>query len=401
MKKLLTLQASGENNFTKYECEACGSHMVLACNSATPYCAVCSEELTKGDPVSEVEITASQGNDPIYVKCVSCDAVFSVKGTDENADEVAAGKYCPQCAGDSLIACNASGEACNPEDGKDCSPESDPSYQDDNKPEDKKEDKKLDEDITMNKENKESDDNIELDASSYEDLQWSAMDTSEGSNTVMIAASVKTGNPLAIFHKKNAPTNLQPLFAESLFVSAFNEVARNDGMPAAIKAFGGAYFNDKMFTALDMEKAALAKMQATAIPKLIDCCQMAVEGGTKGIYPDVYNTLQSSIVNELVASGIDTERATNAVATTFAVHGSDLFGTIMMKAMELFTKPDTVREEAKTMIMQASVNVPSALKEQNEIKQRMEKPTPDFGIVKITAGVQSKDDLKKLMRELF
>lgn len=400
MSKRLTLQASGENRFVGYECERCGSHQVLACDSNTPYCAYCGEQLNGGEAVSRAEITASPGKEPIYVKCVSCDSVYAVDGTEETAAEVAASKYCPVCAGDSLIACTAGGEAC---DGKDCNddPANDPKYMDGPKDELGKpveDDKPLDDGIALPQQET---DYTEMDASTHEDLQWNAVDTSEGELTAMIAASVKTGNPVAIFHKKNAPETMQPLFAQTLFVSAFNEVAQNEGMASAIKAFGGSYFNAKVLTAADIEQAALAKMEATAIPKLVDCCQIAVEGGTKGIYPDVYTTLQSSIVNELVASGIDSERATQAVANTFAIHGSDLFGTIMAKAMELFTKPDTVRAEAKALIMQASVNVPSGIKEQNEVRKAMEKPTPNFGITTITASTRSKDELKALRRELF
>lgn len=389
MKKRLTLQASGETQFIGYECEKCGSHQVLASGASTPYCAYCGGELGDGEPVSRAEITASPGKEIAHVKCVACDTQFAVDGTDETATEIAASKWCPVCASDSLIACTAGGEPCENCDGE----SGEGSGADDNGADDNK----MDEGVALPQNETGY---TEMDASTYEDLQWNAVDTDKGEATAMIAASVKTGNPVAIFRKENAPESMQPLFAQSLFVSAFNEVAQNEGMASAIKTFGGAYFNEKVLTAQDIEQAALSKMEATAIPRLIDCCQMAVEGGAKGIYPDVFTKLQASIVNELVAAGVDVERTNAAVASTFSVHGSELFGTIMVKAMELFNKPEDVRKEAKDMIMKASAaNIPSGLGEQAEVRRRMEAPTPNFQVT-ASASLNAKD-LKDLRRELF
>lgn len=406
--KRLTLQASGNSYFQGFECEHCGSHQVLATESTNPYCACCGNQLGKGTPVSRAEITASTET-PTYVKCVACNTVFAVDGTEDTGAEVAAKTYCPECAGDSLVECNASGEAVeNPdpdvdEPGEDNSPES--SSEDDDQ---KKTDEQLDDSIAQPETGSDFDENqAELvEASTAADLQWNAIDTDKGEMTAMIASSVKTGNPIAIFRKENAPDSMQPLFAQSLFISAFNEVAKDDGLAEAIKAFGGTFYTPKLFTAQDMEKSALKRMETTAIPRLIDCCQMAVEGGCKGIYPDVYSSLQKSIVNELIASGVDSERATQAVSNTFSIHGSELFGTIMVKAMELFTKPETVRAEAKALIMQASTAIPSATisKEQAEIKAALEKPTFDPGVMNITGSAfnnPSADQLKALRRELF
>lgn len=396
--KYLTLQANGSSNFQEYECQHCGSTMVIASNVASPYCAYCQSPLEEGTPISRSELTASRGRNLSYVKCVSCDTVFAAN-SEESAEELAASKYCVNCAGDSLVACDSEGTTLEDESVPESTTEEDTMDDTLNDNEDVKDN--LEAGISEDRSSYEDEDTYsELDASTHEDLQWSALDTSEGEQTAMIASSKKTGNPIAIFHKKNAPSSMQALFAQTLFVSSFNEVANTDGLAMAIKAFGGNYFSKKVLTAADIEKAALSNMQATAIPKLIDCCQIAVEGGVKGIYPDVYSTLQKSIVNELVASGVDADRANAAVASTFTTHGSELFGTIVAKAMDLFVKPETARIEAKGLIMQASSSVAPISIEQTKIREAMEKPTIDFGVLNMTASANN-SDAERLRRELF
>lgn len=396
----ITIQASGcSSSFRQYECKECGSTMVIASDSNSPFCACCRAPLKEGEPVSRSEITASAGDSTGYVKCASCDAVYAVR-SDESSEEFALSKYCVQCSCDSLLACSKDGETLTASeymddgmnDEQDNLMASPPYGGDDNSD--------IKEGLETGILNTDDSDYSELDASSFEDLQWSAVDTSEGEQTAMIASSNKTGNPIAIFRKKNAPTSMQPLFAQSLFVSAFNEVASTEGTANAIKAFGGSYFSEKALTAEDIEKAALSKLESSAIPRLIDCCQIAVEGGVKGIYTDVYASLQKSIVNELVASGVDAERANHAVASTFAIHGSELFGSIMAKAMDLFVKPETVRAEAKALIMQASTIVPPNPK-QAEIRASMEKPVIDFGILQMNASASGGKNTDALRRELF
>jgi hypothetical protein len=374
--------------------------MVIASSSKSPHCAFCGSDLDKGQPVSRAELTASPGKELAYVKCVSCETVFAADGTDETAEELAASKYCPDCAGDALVACDKAGI---PIEGSDDSEDCD----DDGLGADNLDDGGDGNDMGDGEPEKNPDsvlsDYTELDASSHSDLQWSAVDTTEGPETAMIAASMKTGNPIAIFRKANAPSSMQPLFAQALFVSAFNEVAQNEGLATAVKSFGGNYFSEKALSAADIEKAALTNLQASAIPRLIDCCQIAVEGGTKGIYPDVYSAMQRSLVNELVASGIDSERANSAVASTFAIHGSDLFGTIMAKAMELFTKPDVARVEAKALIQASASSL--AASENFATRRAMEKPTPNFGVLNVTASAgganMTNADLKALQKQLF
>lgn len=401
MKKRLTIQASGSSYFQGYKCEHCGSAMVIASSSKSPHCAFCGSDLNKGQPVSRAELTASPGKELAYVKCVSCETVFAADGTDETAEELAASKYCPDCAGDALVACDKAGI---PIEGSDDSEDCD----DDGLGADNLDDGGDEGDDEGDGEPEKNPDSVlsdytELDASSHSDLQWSAVDTTEGPETAMIAASMKTGNPIAIFRKANAPSSMQPLFAQALFVSAFNEVAQNEGLATAVKSFGGNYFSEKALSAADIEKAALTNLQASAIPRLIDCCQIAVEGGTKGIYPDVYSAMQRSLVNELVASGIDSERANSAVASTFAIHGSDLFGTIMAKAMELFTKPDVARVEAKALIQASASSL--AASENFATRRAMEKPTPNFGVLNVTASAgganMTNTDLKALQKQLF
>ena len=404
--KRLTLQASGSSYFQGFECETCGSTMVIASEANSPYCAFCQASLKKGTPVSRAELTASPEKPLMYVTCVSCDTVYAAEGTDETAEELAASKYCVNCSGDSLVACDSKGEALAADDeddedegdkasltGSDDGDNADNAEGDDDGVKDA-----LDQGVTADDEDEQY---SELDASTHDDLQWSALDTAEGEQTAMIASSRKTGNPIALFRKAHAPTAMQPLFAQSLFVSAFNEVAGNEGLATAIKAFGGNYFSEKVLTASDIEEAALSNMENTAIPRLLDCCQMAVEGGVKGIYPDVYNSLQRSMVNELIASGVDSERAQRAVASTFATHGSELFGTIVAKAMDLFVKPETARMEAKALIMQASSSVLTADPKHAQIKAAMEKPVLDFGVLSMTAAAASVTDMKALRHELF
>lgn len=405
MKKRLTIQASGNSYFQGYKCEHCGSAMVIASSSKSPHCAFCGSDLEKGQPVSRAELTASPGKELAYVKCVSCETVFAADGTDETAEELAASKYCPDCAGDALVACDKTGV---PIEGSDDSDDGEDEGDDgDGLGADNLDDGGDGEGGGSGEPEKNPDsvlsDYTELDAASHSDLQWSAVDTKEGPETAMIAASMVTGNPIAIFRKANAPSSMQPLFAQALFVSAFNEVAQNEGLATAVKSFGGNYFSEKALSAADIEKAALANLQASAIPRLIDCCQIAVEGGTKGIYPDVYSALQRSMVNELIASGVDGERANAAVANTFAMHGSDLFGTIMAKAMELFIKPDVARVEAKALIQASSSSV--AAGEQFATRRSMEKPTLNFGVLNVTAAAgganMTNTDMKTLQRQLF
>ena len=397
MSKRLTIQASGNSYFQDYKCASCGSTMVLASSSKAPYCTHCCQPLEHGTPVSRAELTASPEKPLLYVKCVSCDTVFAADGTSETAEDFAASKYCPDCAGDSLVACDASGTTL---EGSDDDTEGEG---DDDGSGDNLDSNNLDDgDGSGDGEDKDPDsvladnggddgsgsDYSELDASTHADLQWNAVDTDEGELTAMVAASVRTGNPIAIFRKGAAPTAMQPLFAQPLFVTAFNEVAEKEGLASAVKAFGGSYFSEKALTSADIEQAALAKMQATAIPRLIDCCQIAVEGGSKGIYPEVYSALQRSLVNELVASGIDSERAASAVSNTLSIHGSDMFGTIMAKAMELFTKTDAARMEAKALIQQASGNAVLTASENFATRQKMEKPTFNFGVLNVTASAK-------------
>lgn len=411
MSKRLTIQASGNSYFQSYKCEHCGSAMVLASGSKAPYCTHCCEPLEKGTPVSRAELTASPEKPLIYVKCVSCDTVFAADGTSESAEDFAASKYCPDCAGDSLVACDQAGttlEGSDDGEGEGDGDNLDQENLDDGEGAgsgegegDGEGEEGKDPDSVLADNNQESD-YSELDASTHADLQWSALDTDAGEATAMVAASVKTGNPIAIFRQANAPASMRPLFAQPLFVSAFNEVAEKDGMASAVKAFGGSYFSEKALSAADIEKAALTNLQATAIPRLIDCCQIAVEGGSKGIYPEVYSALHRSLVNELVASGVDSERAVTAVSNTLAVHGSDMFGTIMAKAMELFTKTDAARVEAKALIQQASGNAVLTASENFSTRQKMEKPTLNFGVLNMTAAAKPGNvDLEAMRKNLF
>lgn len=390
--RALTIQANDSSStFREYECSKCGNTMIIA-SEGQHYCACCSSPLDNGTPLSRAKLTASPNNNVKYVKCVSCDTVFTVD-SEESSEELSASKYCVKCSSDSLVACNASGESIEEEDDYNGLPLDEYVENNDVK-------SNLEDGVLAKSEDNEDTAYTEMDASSFEELQWSALDTSDGEQTAMIASSSKTGNPIAIFRKKNAPESMQSLFAQSLFVSAFNEVAASEGLATAIKTFGGNYFSEKVLTAADIEKAALANLQSSAIPRLIDCCQIAVNGGVKGIYPDVYTSLQKSIVNELVASGVDRERASNAVASTFSLHGSELFGTIVAKAMELFVKPETVRAEAKALIMQASTSLGNS--EQEKIRAAMEKPAIDFGVLNMTASDKSSVlSVEKLRRELF
>lgn len=408
MRKRLTIQASGNSYFQSYKCNHCGSAMVLASGSKAPYCTHCCQPLEKGTPVSRAELTASLEKPLIYVKCVSCDTVFAADGTDETADDFAASKYCPDCAGDSLVACDQAGTTLEGgDDGEGYDGEGydgecglDPENLDDG--DDMEEGNGGKDPDSVLADNEPDSDYSELDASTHVDLQWSALDTNAGEATAMVAASIHTGNPIAIFRKENAPTSMQPLFAQPLFVSAFSEVAEKEGMASAVKAFGGSYFSEKALSPADIEQAALTKLQATAIPRLIDCCQIAVEGGSKGIYPEVYSALHRSLVNELVASGVDSERAVTAVSNTLAVHGSDMFGTIMAKAMELFTKTDAARVEAKALIKQASGNAVLTASENFATKQKMEKPTLNFGVLNMTASAKPGGvDLDTMRKTLF
>ncbi len=410
MSKRLTIQASGNSYFQSYKCDHCGSAMVLASGSKAPYCTHCCQPLEKGTPVSRAELTASPEKPLIYVKCVSCDTVFAADGTSETAEDFAASKYCPDCAGDSLVACDQTGATLeggdDGEDGDGDGDGLDPENMDDGEGSEDGdgdgEGKDPDSVLADNGDGEGGSDYSELDASTHADLQWSALDTNAGEATAMVAASIHTGNPIAIFRKENAPTSMQPLFAQPLFVSAFSEVAEKEGMASAVKAFGGSYFSEKALTPADIEQAALAKLQATAIPRLIDCCQIAVEGGSKGIYPEVYSALHRSLVNELVASGVDSERAVSAVSNTLSVHGSDMFGTIMAKAMELFTKTDAARVEAKALIQQASGSAVLTASENFNTRKKMEKPTLNFGVLNVTASAKPGGvDLDTMRKNLF
>jgi hypothetical protein len=394
--------------------------MLAAVATESPHCLFCGDLLSKGILTSSSALTASaetaQG-----VKCTSCDTTMRFFNTNKLAEDLALSTYCITCGGEALETDefedtappkeefedeSSSGLTAEAEDSSgfpDIGEEDDDTFDDDASKSAMEESEDATKEALEGEATNNSDGSkIVAKPITAKSLQWSVLDNEDSPDGTLIAASDK-GIPVFMFRKKNAPEGMQGLFASAAFVSAFNQVAEDRSLQDAVKAFGGQTFkSEDIMSSIDLEAMALNRLQATAIPKLIDCCQMAVEGGAKGIYSEVTSAIQDSLTSELIASGIPLDRARTAVNNAFALNGSALFGAIIAKAMELFNKSDKVRQEAKAMITSA-VGPTFQPYDVDQLKVRAALDKPDLVVtpaVSLTASTYT-PDLLALRRELF
>lgn len=406
-KKPITLQAGSESRFFEYACQLCGNTMRIASSEEhAPHCSFCGEELANGIPVKQQSLTAGVASDVHYIKCHACDTVTAVSETEQPVDEIAQSTFCVNCGSEDLVASDEEGTPVAeepvdlPEDDADAPAASDAQEEAEEVTQTALEGDELPEDGSAISDAPSEEESLEA-----SDLQWNCVDAEDtGENGTLIATSRKSGMPVFTFKVNDAPAELKSLFATATFVNAFNDMSKKDGLHNAVKAFGGVAFNKHdMATVLDLEAMAYNKMATTALPRFIDCCQMAVEGGLKGIYTNVANILKDTMVNELVASGVPSDRANRAVTNALALHGSTVFGTIISKATDLFNKPEKLRQEAKSMIMEADGPAIQPVDEETvKVQEAMNKPTFTASVkgTTITASV-SNNDVDAMRRNLF
>lgn len=369
-EKPIIIQTASGKSHRFHSCKHCGSELIASVGQSNPHCFYCGEIMGKGSKISDkvaLKATANIDEDAELIKCSSCEEVMKVAETDSTAEEMSASSYCVFCGSQDLEAVDSDLEASD-SDNKDeddfTASNGDEEDFEDLESASQKMQEQTEKDVQEALEGEASDLNGEgeedLDAGckkeiKAEDLQWSAVEDEEnGENGTLIASSSKTGLPVFVFHKNTAPKGMQPLFASTSFVNAFLQTAETKSLPDAVKSFGGKVLQANALSPVEMERMALNRLQATAMPKFVECCQMAVEGGTKGLYNDVHASITECLISELIAASIPRDRAERAVNNAFALHGSSLFGTLIAKAMDLYNKPEAQRLEAKAMITGAS-----------------------------------------------
>lgn len=384
MKKDLVIVANASKPLGKFHCDKCGNS-VIATKEVIANCPYCGSEFESEASTVKAGLTASLTSDEAFsVVCGDCSAKLNVYNSDNDAVDFSATRYCPVCGGSDL-------------DENDTPEETKPDKKSEQPVKDSEKNKEEEEDFTQAackdgscdeiKSQEESIQEVQddvretLDSGNTadideEDLQWKAVDDEEnGKNGTLIAFSAKSGNPLFVFRRKNCSDDLKDVFATSIMVQAFNQIARNDGIGTAVKKFGGNTYNTKeVMNSNYIDSLVTAKVNSEFIPKFIECMALVVDGAVKGVYPEIRRDIVDAMSNDLVGAGLPKDRVDAAVVATFGNGGTTVYASILAKAVELMRKTPEAYNEAKSMI--ASAQAPAEIDldkvEQKEIRAKLD-----------------------------
>lgn len=383
MKKMLVTSATKEAPVYSFTCEHCGESILSSVSNKTPHCSVCGFELSpkKGEQVKKDTISASSDKNSLHVVCSHCKEhlVFANSAADTDS-ECCSIYFCNVCGSGDLVTeeefkngnADLNSVLAGMDEGTVSDDDSDDvtDDSDDNGSE-------VNDDLGNKQAQDETEEDVQVTLDSEgetadpDDLQWLSVDDEEnGENGTLIACTKKDAIPLLIFRKNDCPAQMKAHFATNTFLNAFSQIAHKEGMVSAVQKLGGKGFSHRnLISTLGMQAAAYDHMNKHVLPKLVECMALTVEGATKGIYPDVLQSIQASFMQEMIANGLPEDKAYIACQSALGSN-TTVFSSILAKALELMNKSPEAFNEVKSTV-RASVGLQAAtLYDPEQVKTR-------------------------------
>lgn len=302
-------------------------------SSDAEYCPHCYAEVKKS---SKSKVKASPEDLNSVVFCNGCDTKFY--STIEDTDEIVNNMFCPICSSSDLEELD----------------------EDDDEIELKVEDEE-------EKEKEDEDEDEDEDKDDDEDEEEATKNALEGTNVNDLEAALvtqpeetwyffKSGKPMFRLMKSKVHSDSHPIFATDRFLEIFQQRAKEISVASAIKEFDGEVLQkEEVYNSMDLENLAFERLRSKFVPRFIDCLGLAIEGASKGVYQDLNTELKASFFDELVARGLTEKDAQEAVEAAFYAAGTDVFASMVNKALELFNKDSKTFEEIKSTIQSSGI----------------------------------------------
>lgn len=366
-QKAVVIATSTEGLVVRH-CNSCGDTYIGA--QADTYCPHCfsdsdftDEELTAKLRVSVAASTDLQ-QDVKTLVCSSCNREVIIAGDKRSADDLSALLYCPNCGCGDFVSADATPTDADAAGKKDEIPPLDDS--DDEKTE---EPRKSDEDDSAGGDEDGSSSDVEDDvkeslseealaSSMLDELQFAALSAaSNGSSDDVLLACNGKAEPVFTLRKSKMTAQAQTIFGQPAFLKAFADRAREVGLLAAVQEFNGDLIKPQAIaTAADVERLGLVstkKIREEFTPRFLEALATAIEGTSKGLYPEITNEFKGNLYDEIVARiGGNEDNVVQGIEAGFA-NSSRGFSALVAKAIELMEKPATAYEEVKAMVKSA------------------------------------------------
>lgn len=356
------ITASDGSQLSKTVCSDCGA--VLMLSAVDSYCPICCFQLPEVEHSNKTDVKASLSKDKAILKCSACDSIIKTDYSKDLTDVLVMSICCTACGSEDVEEYLDS-ERTIPDTMKDKEEENDQIL-----------DKKIDDGevidapkpIVVGEEDKEEESNniedkeeknLEEDADKVSDELTSCDEIAE-----MDAIFFKEPEPAWVLFSgidpiirirlSKQPSSSEPLFGTESYINIFKERVKVSSLAMAIQEFNAEIIKpDKVMSAMEAQNVVYEKLQATVLPKFIDCLHIAISGMTRNIYPDLNLKLKAAFFDELSAQGV--QDAARVVEASFEVAGAEVFEALVARAMEIFNKPDANREEIKATILGTSI----------------------------------------------
>ncbi len=313
-----------------FTCDVCDSETITS--SASTFCPHCYSEFSKNSG-TDVQLPMLASVKSRSMKCLSCDSILYTDS--EDTVSLSASIYCPVCASEEV-------EPVDP----DAELDDDVSEDEEIEVESCKVKASESEDTTEDEEDEPVPEDEEEIKEEIVGFEASFINSPEPTWVFF-----KNGNPSFKIRRSKLHSSIHPMFSDDNFVYSFQKRVDEVGVTASIKEFNAEVFEkENLIDSFDLEALAFQKLQASFVPKFIDCIALAIEGSVKGIYKDLNSELKAAFFDELVAAGTTETKALKAIEASFSSAGSEVFTGIVAKAMELINKPDSSLKEIKSTI---------------------------------------------------
>lgn len=329
MSKPVLVISSSNSTAKQIKCEECGTKAVIGANDS--FCPKCSADVESS---TDVRISASSAK-PALV-CSNCETELYVSTI--SASDAVNNCYCPVCGSEQL---EEIGE----------------------------ETENMEENLNLEPTDVEEEAEEKLASSSTEELE--AAFISNPKQWVFF----KSGVPYFTIEESKISPESHAIFSSDAFTHIFAQRVQETSLGKAIKEFNGKFLTTANVPIEDIEALASDKFKSTHLPELLKCVAMAIEGATKGVFPEINQELKAAFYEELVARGMLPNRAYEAIEASFSSSAKQFFSAVIAKAMELFHKPENIRQEIKAMIQSSGTISGTAYTpedfEQMEVQNRL------------------------------